>query len=373
MSKKSLFESYALGGVELKNRIVMAPLTRSRAGEGNAPRELNAEYYGQRAGAGLIISEASQVSQQGQGYLFTPGSYSAEQLEGWKKVVAAVHGKGGKMFHQLWHVGRVSHVTLQPEGKAPISSTDKAAENTLSFAFDAEGKPAFVPASQPRIATVEELRQVVADYRHAAENSLKAGFDGVEVHGANGYLFDQFLNSAVNARSDEYGNQTKESRTRLLLEAFDAVAEVMGPERVGVRIAPFGSFGGMLPDPKAEETFLYLGEELKKRKAAYIHVVRGSQNDATPAVSDEFLAKLKQAFGGTLLVTGGLTKEKAEEMLAKGLLDLAGFGSLYIGNPDLVERFRNGWPLAQSDQSTWYGGGAKGYTDYPAYEESLVG
>ena len=368
MSTKSLFESYALGGVELKNRMVMAPLTRSRAGEGNAPRELNAEYYGQRAGAGLIISEASQVSQQGQGYLFTPGSYSKEQTEGWKKVVSAVHAKGGKIFQQLWHVGRISHVTLQPEGKAPISSTEKAAENTLSFAYDGEGKPAFVPVSQPRVATVEELRLVISDYRSAAANARDAGFDGVEVHGANGYLFDQFLNSAVNERSDEYGNQTKESRTRLLLEAFDAVAAVMRPERVGVRIAPFGSFGGMLPDPKAEETFLHLGEELKKRKAAYIHVVRGSQYDVKPAVSDEFLAKLKQAFGGTLLVTGGLTQSKAEELLDTGLLDLAGFGSLYISNPDLVERFRNGWPLAESDQGTWYGGGAKGYTDYPNYE-----
>uniref|UniRef100_A0A7V5CSE4 Alkene reductase n=1 Tax=Acidobacterium capsulatum TaxID=33075 RepID=A0A7V5CSE4_9BACT len=372
MSTKSLFEKYALGPVELKNRIVMAPLTRSRAGEGKAPRDLNAEYYGQRAGAGLIISEASQVSQQGQGYLFTPGSYSPAQTEGWKKVVAAVHARGGKMFQQLWHVGRISHVTLQPEGKAPISSTDKAAENTLSFAFDGDGNPGFVPASQPRMATVQELRQVVAEFQNAATNAREAGFDGVEVHGANGYLFDQFLNSAVNQRADEYGNQTKESRARLLLEAFDAVAAVMGPERVGVRIAPLGSFGGMLPDANAEETFLYLAGELKKRKAAYVHVVRGSQYDAEPAVSDQFLAKLKAAFGGTLMVTGGLTQAKAEYLLEKGVLDLAGFGSLYISNPDLVERMRNGWPLAQSDQSTWYGGSEKGYVDYPTYEESLA-
>jgi 2,4-dienoyl-CoA reductase-like NADH-dependent reductase (Old Yellow Enzyme family) len=372
MSTKSLFDTYELGSIVLKNRIVMAPLTRSRAGEGDAVGELNAVYYGQRSGAGLMITEASQVSQQGQGYLFTPGSYTAAQTAGWKKVVSTVHGKGGKIFQQLWHVGRISHTTLQPEGRAPISSTEEAAQNTLSFALDEAGQPAFVPASKPRIASVEDLKQVIADYRRAAGNALEAGFDGVEVHGANGYLFDQFLNSAVNQRSDEYGNQTKERRTKLLLEAVDAVASVMGPERVGVRIVPFGSFGGMLPDAKAEETFLYLAGELSKRKVAYVHIVRGSQNDAKPVVSDEFLGRFREAFAGAILVTGGLDQSKAQGLLGKGLADLTGFGSLYIGNPDLAERFRNGWPLAASDQSTWYGGGATGYTDYPAYAESTV-
>lgn len=350
----------------------MAPLTRSRAGQGDAPRDLSAEYYEQRATAGLIVSEATQVSKQGQGYLWTPGIYTSAQVEGWKKVVRAVHNRDSKIFLQLWHVGRVSHTTLQPDGKAPISSTDKAAENTYSFAYDEAGNPGNVPASKPRIATIDELRTVVSDYQQAGRRAKEADFDGCEVHGANGYLFDQFLNSAVNERTDEYGNQSKETRTRLLLEAFDAVARTFGPERVGVRIAPFGSFGGMKPDPNARETFLYLAEQLRARNAAYIHVVRGSQFDTQPVVPEEFLRQLKNVFERTLIVTGGLNKESAERLLQQGLTDLVGFGTLYISNPDLPERLQNGWPLAPGDQSTFYGGGAKGYTDYPTYEDEQV-
>jgi N-ethylmaleimide reductase len=364
----TLFDSYRLGPTTLKNRIVMAPLTRSRAGEGDVPTDMNAEYYQQRAGAGLIISEATQVSRQGQGYLFTPGIYSDEQVAGWTRVVDAVHGRGGRIFLQMWHVGRISHVSLQPHGAAPISSTDKAAGNTFSFAWDADGKPANVPVSQPRIATVAELRQVVADYAQGARNARRAGFDGAEVHGANGYLFDQFLNAAVNERSDEYGRQSAETRTRLLLEAFDAVASVLGPERTGVRIAPFGHFGGMKEDPLAEETFLFLARALARRGAAYVHVVRGSQYDPEPVVPAQFFGKLKHAFGGTVIVTGGLNAQSAEALLQEGAADLLGFGTLFIANPDLPERLRNGWPLAVPDATTFYGGGARGYTDYPAYE-----
>ena len=369
---KTLFDSYKLGPTTLKNRIVMAPLTRSRAGQGDAPRELNAEYYQQRASAGLIISEATQVSQQGQGYLWTPGIYTSPQIEGWKKVVDAVHQHDGRIFLQMWHVGRISHTTLQPNGEAPISSTDKAAENTYSFAYDGAGNPGNVPASRPRIATIPELKRVVADYAQAARHAQQAGFDGAEVHGANGYLFDQFLNSVVNERTDEYGKQSKETRTRLLLETFDAVAGVLGVERVGVRIAPFGSFGGMKRDPKAEETFLYLGEELTRRGAAYIHIVRGSQFDPQPVVPDEFFAKVRKSYSGTIIVTGGLNKQSAEQLLQEDVADLLGFGTLYISNPDLPERFRNNWPLAPADQATFYGGGAKGYTDYPTYQDELV-
>jgi 2,4-dienoyl-CoA reductase-like NADH-dependent reductase (Old Yellow Enzyme family) len=206
----------------------------------------------------------------------------------------------------------------------------------------------------------------------AARNIQQAGFDGAEVHGANGYLFDQFLNSAVNERTDEYGKQTKESRTRLLLEAFDAVAAVLGAERVGVRIAPFGSFGGMKRDPNAEETFLHLAQELAKRKASYIHIVRGSQLDPEPVVPYEFFQKFRKAFPGTVIVTGGLTKQIAEQLLRDDIADLFGFGVLYISNPDLPERFKNGWPLATADPKTFYGGSAKGYTDYPAYQDEPV-
>lgn len=369
---KSLFDTYKLGPNTLKNRIVMAPLTRSRAGEGDTPGDLNAEYYQQRASAGLIISEATQVSQQGQGYLWTPGIYMQAQVDGWKKVVDAVHQRDGKIFLQMWHVGRISHTTLQPNGQTPISSTDKAAENTYSFAYNDAGHPGNVPASKPRIATIAELKQVIADYAQAGRNAKKAGFDGAEVHGANGYLFDQFLNSVVNERTDEYGNQSKETRTRLLLEAFDAVADVLGPDRVGVRIAPFGSFGGMKRDPKVEETFLYLAEELTKRGAVYLHIVRGSQLDPEPVVPREFFDKMRKAFGGAVMITGGLNKQSAEQLLHEGVADLLGFGTLFISNPDLPERFRNNWQLTPADQATFYGGGARGYIDYPAYKDAAA-
>ncbi|KAA6460383.1 alkene reductase [Acidobacteria bacterium AB60] len=372
MQSKSLFDPYSLGPVQLRNRIVMAPLTRSRAGKGDVPGEINAEYYEQRACAGLIISEATQVSKQGQGYLWTPGIYTGEQVQGWKNVVKAVHDRQGKIFLQMWHVGRISHTSLQPNGAAPISSTDRAAANTFSFALDENGKPGNVPASKPTLATIAQLRQVVCDYGQSARNAKEAGFDGAEVHGANGYLFDQYLNSVVNERTDEYGNQTKESRTRLLLEAFDAVAAVLGPDRVGVRIAPFGNFGDMKPDPKVEETFLYLAEELTRRSAVYMHVVRGSQFDVEPVVPLGFLEKLRKAFGASIIITGGLDQKKAKDLLAQGVADLVGFGMLFISNPDLPERFRNGWPLAPADHSTLYGGGAKGYTDYPTYQESQM-
>lgn len=350
----------------------MAPLTRSRAGDGDVPRELNAQYYEQRASAGLIISEATQVSQQGQGYLWTPGIYTSAQVAGWKKVVDAVHLCEGKIFLQMWHVGRISHNSLQPDGKSPISSTEKPADNTYSFAHDYAGKPGNVPVSKPTIATVVELQQVIADYEQGARRAQQAGFDGAEIHGANGYLFDQFLNSVVNERSDEYGNQSKETRTRLLLEAFQSVASVFPLERVGVRIAPYGSFGGMKQDPKVEETFLYLAEELRNRGAAYLHIVRGSQYDAEPVVPNGFFRKVRQAFRRTIIVTGGLTLESAERLLQDDLADLLGFGTLFISNPDLPERFKNGWPLAPGDQSTFYGGGAKGYIDYPTYQDELT-
>lgn len=369
---KSILDAYQLGPITLKNRIAMAPLTRSRAGEGDAPRELNAEYYRQRASASLIVSEATQVSRQGQGYLWTPGIYTEQQVAGWKKVTEAVHAANGRMFLQMWHVGRISHTTLQPDGQAPVSSTDRAAERSFSFALDQQGKPANLPVSNPRIAGKEDLQQILGDFERGAHNVIKAGFDGAEIHGANGYLFDQFLNSVVNERSDEYGNQAKESRTRLLLQAFDVVAGVLGADRVGVRISPYGSFNGMNPDPKAEETFLYLAAELEKRGCIYIHIVRGSQLDPEPAVPEDFFRKIRKAFGRTVIITGGLDKAIAEQLLASDLADLFGFGTLFISNPDLPERLKNDWPLATPDQRTLYGGDDKGYTDYPAYQEDLA-
>ena len=361
---KSLFDPYQLGPLTLKNRIVMAPLTRSRAGEGEAPRELNVEYYQQRASAGLIISEATQISQRGQGYLWTPGIFTPQQIDGWREVTSAVHAAGGKIFVQLWHVGRISHTSLQPNGDAPISSTDVAAEKSMAFVIDESGKPTYVPTSKPRIASEKELKEVVEEYRQAAVHAKAACFDGVEIHGANGYLLDQFMNSAVNKRDDQYGNQSKENRTRLLLEVFDAVAEVFGAELVGVRVAPFGSFNGMPQDAKVEETFLFLASELSRRNAADVHLVLGHPKRVVP---DEFLPKLRGAFHGAIMLNGGLTKKTAQKFLVEDLADLFAFGRLFISNPDLPERLRNDWPLAEPDQKTFYGGDAEGYTDYPEF------
>jgi N-ethylmaleimide reductase len=369
---KSLLDSYQLGPIRLKNRIVMAPMTRSRAGQGDAPNELNVEYYRQRASAGLIVTEATQVSKQGQGYLWTPGIYSQEQAEGWKKVTQAVHTHDGKMFLQMWHVGRISHRTLQPNAQSPVSCTTKAAENSHSLAYDSAGNPARVPVSAPRIATIAELKEIIRDFEHAARNVKHAGFDGAEIHGAHGYLFDQFLNSAVNERSDEYGRQSKEDRTRFLLEAFEAVAGVLGAERVGVRISPDGRVNGMTPDPKAEETFLHLAQELTKRRAAYLHIVRGSQLDANAVLTPDFFAKVRKVFEATIIVNGDLTEEIAEQFLADDVADLVCFGTLFISNPDLPERFKNNWPLTPADEKRFYGGDAKGYTDYPAYQKELT-
>ena len=350
----------------------MAPLTRARAGQGDSPQDLNVEYYQQRATAGLIVSEATQVSKQGQGYLWTPGIYSTQQKEGWKKVTEAVHSRDGKIFLQMWHVGRISHTTIQPNGGAPVSSTTKPAEKSYSFAYDSAGNPAQVPVSKPRIATSSELKHIVRDFKHAARNLKQAGFDGAEIHGANGYLFDQFLNSVVNERSDEYGNQSKENRTRFLLQTFNAVAEVLGADRVGVRISPYSQLSDMKPDPQVQETFLHLAQELTKSGAAYLHIVRQSQFDAEPVVPGEFYAKIRKAFGGTIIVTGRLTKDIAEQLLARDVADLVGFGTLFISNPDLPERFKNNWPLTPGDHKTFYGGDATGYTDYPTYQEELM-
>ena len=359
---KKLFEPYQLGPIALKNRIVMAPLTRSRAGEGEVPTDLHVEYYRQRASAGLIITEATQVSRQGQGYLFTPGIFTPAQVAGWRKVTDAIHAAGGKIVLQAWHVGRISHVSLQANQAQPISSTTKAAENSKSFAYDESGKPAFVSPSAPRMATRADLEQVKADFRQAALNLQTAEFDGTEIHAANGYLIEQFLNSVVNERKDEYGNQTPENRARLLLEIFDTMAEVLGPERIGVRLSPYSTFNDIKPDLNVEETYLYVARELARRGALYIHVVRSPEGEA-------LLAKLRQVFPGTIILTGGLDRPTSEQLLEAGVADLFGFGSLFISNPDLPERLRNRWQLTPPDPTTFYGGDGRGYIDYPRYQE----
>lgn len=361
----SLFDPLQMGDLTLSNRIIMAPLTRMRSKQpGNIPYELNAHYYEQRATAGLIISEATQISPQGQGYPATPGIHSQEQIEGWQKVTKAVHAKGGKIFLQLWHVGRISHPSLQPQSQTPVAPSAIAAEN--SGTYTADWKP--TPILTPRALETSEIKGIIADYRQAAENAKAAGFDGVEVHGANGYLPDQFLHDGSNKRTDIYGGSI-ENRARFLLEAVDASIDVWGKDRVGVRLSPYGTFNDMHDsDPVA--LFNYVLSELSNRCIAYAHLIEPRSTSAggsdavledAPSTSQLF----RKAFKGTFLSAGGYTGELAEEAVGSGSVDAVVFGRLYISNPDLVERLKSGQPLNRYDRATFYGGSEKGYTDYP--------
>ena len=352
-----------VGALNLSNRIVMAPLTRSRAGQpGNVPTDSNVEYYAQRAGAGLIVSEASQVSQQGQGYAWTPGMYSDEQEAGWKKVVAAVHAKGGRMSAQLWHVGRISHPLLQENGAAPVAPSAIQAVTTKCFPVQPDGTASFVPCGMPRALLTEEMPGIVAQYRQAAVRAKRAGFDFVEVHAANGYLLQQFLATNTNQRTDQYGGSLA-NRARLLLEVIDAVIEVMGAERVGIRMSPHFSFND-IDDAETEPMTLYLAKELSQRGVTYLHIAEPGWVGG-PAYSDDFRRQLRAAFTGTLICCGGYTSQSGEKLLKDGLADAIAFGRMFIANPDLVDRIRQGAVLNTPDQKTFYGGGAAGYTDYP--------
>jgi N-ethylmaleimide reductase len=352
-----LFSPFRLGDLELKNRIVMAPLTRNRATKGNdAPNELNAEYYRQRACAGLIISEATQISKQGQGYIWTPGIYSAAQVEGWKKVTCAVHDASGRIFIQLWHVGRISHVSLQLGGAAPVAPSAIRAK-TKTFI-----EHGFVDVSEPRALTIEEIGGIVRDYAIAAENAKKAGFDGIEIHGANGYLIDQFLKDGTNKRTDAYGGSI-ENRARFALEVTDAILRIWDPRRVGIRLAPV-SPANDISDSDPSKIFLYLVEKLSARGVAFIDIIEGATGGARDFAPFDYLA-LRKAFSGAYIANNGYTRELAVRALAEGRADLIAFGKLFISNPDLVERFRLDAPLNPFDQTTFYGGGERGYTDYP--------
>ncbi len=362
MATDTLFQPLRAGALELPNRIVMAPLTRSRAGDGNVPTPLNAEYYVQRASAGLIVTEASQVSPLGQGYAWTPGIHSAAQVEGWKRVTDAVHARGGRIVLQLWHVGRISHPALH--GQTPVAPSAIRARNTTSFIVDAQG-PRQAPTAEPRALTLAEIADVVADYAQAARNAKVAGFDGVEVHGANGYLLDQFLQSGSNVRTDAYGGSVAR-RARLLLEVVDAVADVWGRERVGVRLSPLGSFGDM-HDDTPEETFGYAVAELDRRGLAYLHLIDPAGTGAADAdTAARMLAHLRTRWRGALILAAGQTAASAAAAIEAGRAELVAFGRAFIANPDLPARIRRDAPLNEPDPSTFYGGGAEGYTDYPA-------
>ncbi len=348
---RNLFLPYGLGDLPLRNRAVMAPMTRSRAVAGNVPNPLAATYYAQRASAGLIVTEATQVSPQGVGYVRTPGIHSAEQVAGWRTVTDAVHGAGGKIFLQLWHVGRISHPDFH-DGALPVAPSAIAAQGTV---FTAQGPK---PMVTPRALTLAELPGIVEQFRAGAENAKRAGFDGVEIHGANGYLLDQFTRDGTNHRTDAYGGSI-ENRARLPLEVLDTVIDVWGAGRVGYRISPNGAFNSM-SDSDPARTFAYLAGELDRRGIGYLHVVDPAGDGAK-----RLTPRLRRVFDGTYVVNGGFDLAAANAAITAGEADLVAFGVPFLANPDLLARFRRGAPLNVPDQATFYAGDERGYADYP--------
>jgi N-ethylmaleimide reductase len=364
-SDDPLFRPYRLGALTLPNRILMAPLTRARSSQpGDVPNEMNARYYAQRAGTGLIISEATQVSPQGKGYAFTPGIHSEAQVEGWRKVTDAVHAAGGRIHLQLWHVGRISHPALQPDGGQPVAPSAIRAEGAKTFISADSG---MVDVAEPRALATGEVPGVVEQFRRGAENAKQAGFDGVEIHGANGYLIDQFLRSGTNRRSDDYGGSL-ENRLRFPLRVVEAVVGVWGADRTGIRVSPTGSFNHMHDDDPVE-TYGALAERLNETGIAYIEVVEDSfQGNHAGGRPEPVIDAIRAGFSGTYIGNGAYSADEARERIAAGRCDLVSFGRLMIANPDLPERFRRGASLNDWDEATFYGGGEEGYTDYPALD-----
>ncbi|WP_321281788.1 alkene reductase [Marinifilum fragile] len=365
MEIRHLFDPYKMGAIELKNRFLMAPMTRSRSTQpGDVPNSLMAEYYGQRSSAGLIITEATQVSLQGKGYAQTPGIYTKEQVEGWKLITEEVHKNGGKIFLQLWHVGRVS--SSKVNGLQPIAPSARTAKDTSVYIFDgtSNGDATFVPVEKPRAMTYKDIDQVIEEFATAAINANEADFDGVEIHGANGYLIDQFLRSNSNQRIDEYGINTT-NRIRFLIRVTQAVIQKVGKEKVGVRLSPFIKFKDM-DDPKILDTIMLACQELDKMGVAYIHLCEADWDDA-PEIPTEFRIKLREVFSNTIIATGNKTPEEGEMLLKANLVDLIGFGRKFLTNPDYPERVKQNALLNEiSDGHTLFGGGdARGYTDYP--------
>jgi N-ethylmaleimide reductase len=357
-----LFRPADLGDMTLPNRVIMAPLTRARASQpGDVPTPMNAEYYRQRAGTGLIISEATQISPQGKGYAFTPGIHSEEQIEGWREVTSAVHEAGGRIHLQLWHVGRISRPELQPGGERPVAPSAIRPEGAKTFISADSG---MVDVLEPRALATEEIPYIVEQYRVGAENARRAGFDGVEVHAANGYLLDQFLRTGSNHRDDDFGGSL-ENRLRLPLRVVEAVAEVWGPERTGVRVSPTGSFNAMHDDDPVE-TFGAFAERLDETGVAYIEVVEDSfQGNHADGRPEPVIDAIRSAFRRRYIANGAYTADEARERIEAGRCDLVSFGRPIIANPDLAERLRTGAPLNEWDSSTFYGGDERGYTDYP--------
>ena len=357
MTNIDIFSPLRLGPLQLPNQIVMAPMTRNRAGRGNAPGPLNATYYAQRTSAGLIISEATQISPQGLGYPGTPGIHSPEQIAAWKGVTDAVHAAGGRMFLQLWHVGRISHPSLQPDGALPVAPSAIA---PVGQAMTEDGMKPFVT---PRALDTSEITGIVEDYRHGARNARAAGFDGVELHGANGYLIDQFLRDGANRRSDRYGGDAL-NRARVLIEIAEAVVGEWGAERVGVRLSPTNPFNDMR-DSNPAATFATAVGELNRFGLAYLHVVEPAAGDPVPAGEVPDIRFFRKLWRGALIGNKGYELARANAAIRDGWADLVSFAVLFLANPDLPVRFRRGGPFNPPDRKTFYGGAAAGYTDYP--------
>lgn len=362
---KKLFTETKLGNITLKNHVVMAPLTRSRA-IGNIPNELMATYYAQRAEAGLLITEGTSPSPNGLGYARIPGAFNQAQTEGWRLVTKAVHEKGGKIFMQIMHVGRIAHTANMPEGAEVLAPSAIKSEGDMWT--DKEGMQ---KNAEPRAMTKDDIQQAVQEYANAAKNAIEAGFDGVELHAANGYLIEQFINPAVNQRDDEYGGSI-ENRSRFLLEVAKATTAAIGKEKTGIRLSPYGVFNNMEIYPESDETYTYIAEELNKLGLVYIHLVNHSAMGA-PEVPQSVVTKIRNAFTNTLILSGGYDAENAEKDLQNGAADLIAFGRPFISNPDLVERMSQGIELTQPDQETFYTPGEKGYTDYPVADAKVVG
>src|SRR6202020_1134478 len=358
-TSSKLFEPFKLGPITLPNRLVMAPLTRNRAVTGMVPSPLAVEYYGQRASAGLFITEASQVSQQGQGYQDTPGIYSREQVAGWRKVTERVHARGGRIFIQIWHVGRISHTSLQPNEGAPVAPS----------AIRAKGKTyvggTFADVSEPRALELAEIPGIIESFRRGAANALEAGFDGVEIHGANGYLLDQFAKDGSNKRTDAYGGSI-ENRAKLMLEVSRTVVAEVGAGRPGIRISPVTPAND-ISDSNPQPLFDHIVDHLNALKLVYIHVIEGATGGPRDVAPFDYRS-LRNRFKGAYIANNGYDFELANKALSANEADLIAFGKLFISNPDLVERFKRGATLNAFDKATFYGGNAKGYTDYPMLE-----
>lgn len=372
MKHTALFSPLDMGHITLKNRIVLPPLTRQRSAQpGDVATDLMATYYRQRASAGFMVSEGTQIEPRGQGYAWTPGIYSPAQIDGWRKVTEAVHAEGGVIFAQLWHVGRVSHHALQPDGQAPVAPSAIQAQKVRAFIQTSPGVGELVQPSHPRALELAEIRDLVGQYAQAARNAIDAGFDGVEIHAANGYLVNQFISAHANQRDDAYGGSL-ENRLRFLREIVEAVAAAVGADRLGVRFTPLFTstdqdrvyIGLVEDDPHA--TYIEAIKVLEAAGVAYVSIAEADWDNA-PDLPESFRRDVRTNFSGKILYAGRYTAERGERLIEAGLADLIAFGRPFIANPDLPQRVANGWPLNPLDPATVYGGAEKGLTDYPTY------